>query len=397
MRDGAGEGAPIRVFAYVFFPAGGIGRYTSEWATAMNGQPGVEVTLLCGSDFAWKASDAYSVWDGLRPLSHPIPPIRRARFLRGQFVNPLRAVRYAAREGAGVLHFATVNHLSSPLWQRALERAEMKVTATVHDVQRRKAILHRRWETRQLTAFYRYADALFVHSDQQRDELVAFAGVDAARVHVVPHGPYAYAPPAADVRTLRRRYGLPEVGQVALCFGQLRDQKNLDGLLDAVALRRLPVHLFVAGNAPNGHRPHRHYVERAEALGLAERVTFLPRYIPDEEVGDLFTASDWVALPYRSDFTSQSGVLNVAVQYHRPVLVSEAPVLRETVAQCDIGVVAESNEPEALARGVERLMERVAQEDPFAFEQYRARNSWAENARRSRAVFEELVGVRGRT
>src|SRR5690606_136492 len=143
MRDGAGEGAPIRVFAYVFFPAGGIGRYTSEWATAMNGQPGVEVTLLCGSDFAWKASDAYSVWDGLRPLSHPIPPIRRARFLRGQFVNPLRAVRYAAREGAGVLHFATVNHLSSPLWQRALERAEMKVTATVHDVQRHKAILHR--------------------------------------------------------------------------------------------------------------------------------------------------------------------------------------------------------------------------------------------------------------
>lgn len=387
----AQDGRPLRVFNYVFFPAGGIGRYSSEWATVMNRQDGVEVTLLCAPDFAWKDSPGYPSWVGLQPLSHPMPLLRRARFLRGQLSNPLRAIRYAKAQGADVLHLSSVNHLSFPLWRRAIVGSGLALTVTVHDVRRRIAVVHRGWETRQLQALYRFADALFVHSENQRDELVEFAHVEPDRVTVIPHGPYAYTTPSADPCQLRTRYGLPQNMQVALCFGQLRDQKNLDGLLEAVALQDAPVHLFVAGNAPNGHMPHEHYAARAEALGLANQVTFLPRYIPDEEVADLFAASDWVALPYRSDFTSQSGVLNVAVHYHRPVLVSGAPVLRETVERCDIGVVAASDAPTDLSAGVSRMVGRVRAGEHFDFQGYRERYSWEENAKRSTAVFRNLV------
>ena len=381
----------LRIAAYVFFPAGGIGRYTSEWAAAMNKRSDAQATVLCAPDFVWKNSERYEAWSGLRPLSHPIPARRRARFLSGQLTNPRIAIRYAREQQMDVLHLSNINHLSFPLWKRALDRSGLVVTATVHDVRRQTAVLHRGWETRQLQAFYRYADALFVHSAYQRDDLLDFAGGDPERIHIVPHGPYPYAEPSADPCTLRRRYGLPEDRQVALCFGQLRDQKNLEGLLEAVAVGTHDVHLFVAGNAPNGHLPHQHYHARAEALGIADRVTFLPRYIADEEVPDVFAVSDWVALPYHADFTSQSGVLNVAVHYRRPVLVAEAPVLRETVEVCDIGVVAPSDSVDGLGEGIGRIMERVNQGDAFAFKSYRKQYSWEENARRSVDVFRTLV------
>ncbi|RMH68897.1 MAG: glycosyltransferase [Bacteroidetes bacterium] len=385
-----GSGA-LKVCTYVFFPAGGIGRYTHEWLRTLGRHDGVEATLLCAPDFQWQQAAEYVAWPGLRALSHPVPLRRRLRFLRGQFANPLRAIQQAERVDADILHFASVNHLTFPLWAPALRRLRARVTIAVHDVRRQKAIVHRVWEDRQLQAVYRAADALFVHSAYQAHELRDFAGVDPARIHVVPHGPYPYSRPTADRATLRRRYGLPVDGQVALFFGQVRDEKNLDGFIRALGRLDAPLYGLVAGHAHDRHRGMAAYEALAADVGVDDRLVFLDRFIPDEEVGDLFSLADWVALPYRTAFTSQSGVLNVAAHYDRPVLVSDAPVLRETVEVCDIGVAAEGDTPEALVHGIERIMERVNGGHTFAFEAYRQQFSWEENARRTLAVYRALL------
>jgi len=310
------------VGVYVFFPAGGIGRYTHEWLRALGRQPGVEVEVICTPDFQWKEAEEYGVWDGLGTISHQVPLLRRMRFVKGQFLNPLRSIRHTEEANLDIIHIANINHLTFPFWRRAMERGRARVTVSVHDVLRQKAIMNRKWEDRQLRAFYRCADALFVHSAYQANELIDFARVDPGRIHEVPHGPYPHGAPSTDRDALRERFGQVPGTQTALFFGQLRDEKNLDAFIHAMALARMRFNLIVAGAAHNRHHGMAHYRALAKRLGVQDRITFIDRFIADEEVPDLFSASDWVALPYRNAFTSQSGVLNVAAHYERPVLVS---------------------------------------------------------------------------
>jgi glycosyltransferase involved in cell wall biosynthesis len=127
-------------------------------------------------------------------------------------------------------------------------------------------------------------------------------------------------------------------------------------------------------------------------LGLGERVTFDDRFVPDDEVADLVCACDWVALPYRSSFTSQSGVLNLAVHYERPVLAGAAPVLAETVNSFRIGSVGESDDSEDLLKAMLELEDTIRRRDPslFGFGNYRKMCTWRENARITAEVYRGL-------
>ena len=388
-----GPDAPIRVGTYVFFPGGGIGRYTVEVLRAMAELPDVEPELWCAPDFHWQRPDGYAVWNGLWALSHPRPLLRRARFVVGQALNPRRAARRAREGGFDVVHFASFNNSTFPLWRPLLERSGVRVVISAHDVRRAKPILHPGWENAQLKAVYRWADALLVHSEHQKAELVDFAGVDPARVHLVPHGPYAYAEPTDRPAALRERYGVPQDRQVALFFGQLRDEKGLAEFLEAMALAASPFHLLVTGAAGGGHRGADHYRRVAEEAGVADRVTFLDRFVPDDEVGDVFAASDWVALPYAERFTSQSGVLNVAAHFEKPVLVSPAPVLAETVRASGIGVVSAGSDPAALAAAADALAARIDGDEAFPFAAYADRYSWRANAEKTRDVYRALLAA----
>ena len=375
----------------MFFPGGGIGRYTHKLMEAMGKRSGVEVEVICTPDYQWVHADGYATWDGLASISHDIPTLRRWRFLKGQFVNPKRAIEHAVSADLDVLHLANINHLTFPYWRPKIEGTDIKVMASAHDVKRGKSIISRRWEDRQLKAFYRFADALFVHSDYQVRELAAFADVPQEKIHVVPHGLYAHSPVDASQEALREKWDLLVNRQVALFFGKIRDGKNLDGLLRALPCTETMPHLVVAGREDGRHHGIDHYRQLASDMGVANRVTFIPRFIEDEEVGELFVASDWVALPYKEHFTSQSGVLNVAAHYERPVLVSSAPVLRETVQACDIGVACPGDDPEALAAGIQNIHQRLETGHAHAFEAYHRQFSWSENASRTLTVYRDLL------
>jgi glycosyltransferase involved in cell wall biosynthesis len=230
-----------------------------------------------------------------------------------------------------------------------------------------------------------------VHSEYQARELRQFADVEREKIHVVPHGPYPHGTVDGTQDEMRRRWNLPQDGQIALFFGQIRDEKNLAQFIRGLSQSEAEPYVVVAGQAGGRHRDIDYYEQLADRLGVADRMFFFPRYISDEEVGELFVASDWVALPYQTSFTSQSGVLNTAAHYERPVLVSQAPVLRETVEACDIGIVCEGDEPEQIAESISLLSRRTRDGYTHNFDAYKRRFSWQENARRTINAYKNLV------
>ena len=171
---------------------------------------------------------------------------------------------------------------------------------------------------------------------------------------------------------------------VFLAFGQIRDGKNLDLFLRAMTHLPKHVKLLVAGKGDSGSsRPPEFYQNLAEELGVADRCRWDIRRIPDEEVGNIFTACDAVLVTYSAKFRSASGVLNAAVSAQKPVLASSGSgPLKTVVNKYGLGVFVDPDNLEEIIRGASELATRnkLHATPAPAWEGYEKENSWSLNA-----------------
>lgn len=394
MSPASNASQSIRVLHYFAFPGGGIGRYVHELLTRAVDQPNLDVELACIPSFHLRSQARYPLWPELRETTHPSPLRRRLRFAINLFVNPLRAIRRAKATGAQILHLSSIPHVTFALWSKALKKAKLTLVATAHDVRRSWGLIYYPYEIRQLKKLYQTCSALFVHSQFQKDDLVAFAGVSPDKVYVVPHGPYYYGPPEGDKITLRQRFGIPIDRKVALFFGDIRPDKNLDLFLKAMVPFRDQLFLLVAGQPKSRSGDIEREIRSLIAeLGLAPCVLWHNWYIGDSQVANYFEACDFVALPYSARFTSQSGVLNVAMAYRRPVLITATPTVSESINGLNVAVTVEPDHLESLQSGIHRMLEEKVG-DPVSFERYLSANSWDRNLEITTTVYRECLRKR---
>jgi glycosyltransferase involved in cell wall biosynthesis len=199
----------------------------------------------------------------------------------------------------------------------------------------------------------RAGDRFVVHSEEDRRNLERL--VPGARVvqAVLPSfGEVAgTAPPREEAR---ERLGIDRDEEVVLFFGFVRPYKGLRHLLEAMprVLERRPVRLVVAGEFWHDRQD---YFDLIARLRIADRVTVLDRYAPNEEVADLFAAADLVAQPYET--ATQSAVTQIAFDVGRPVLVTADGGLPEAVRHGETGYVVPPASPEAIADAIHDFFE----------------------------------------
>ncbi|MCB2135950.1 MAG: glycosyltransferase family 4 protein [Rhodobacteraceae bacterium] len=108
--------------------------------------------------------------------------------------------------------------------------------------------------------------------------------------------------PARDRAALRQHLGLPPDHVIFGCYGRIRVQKGTDVFVEAaLALLADRPHAtaIVMGRATEGHEGFlRDLKDRAAALGLAERMLFLPE-VPVDEVADWYRVLDLYVAPQR--------------------------------------------------------------------------------------------------
>lgn len=153
----------------------------------------------------------------------------------------------------------------------------------------------------------------------------------------------------------REQLGIERDRPVMLFFGYVRRYKGLQVLLDAMpkVLERLPnAQLLVCGEFYDDEQPYRDQVAR---LGIEHAVRFEAGYIPSEDVGKYFCASDVVVQPYVS--ATQSGVAQIAYQFRRPSIITDVGGLAEVVPHERAGFVVPPEDPETLASEAARFFE----------------------------------------
>ena len=173
-----------------------------------------------------------------------------------------------------------------------------------------------------------------------------------AQVRCVPHPVPTIFGPLPAAADARRKYGMREDELVLLFFGHIRAYKGLQILLRAMPqiLGQRACRLLIAGEF---YEPRERYDALVAQLGIGDRVTILDRYLPNEEVPDVFAAADVCVLPYVS--ATQSGVAKVAYGFGTPVITTDVGGLAEEVIDGETGYVVSPHDPGAIAAAVERF------------------------------------------
>ncbi len=270
---------------------------------------------------------------GIKGIDHVVSMRSLARRLR--------------RERPDVIHF---QWLPLPLADRHLLSRFTNLASlvlTVHDTDPFNGSPAAFMQSSGMAGCFGVFDRLIVHTTQGQTRLQA-KGVDPARISLIAHGllePLPIAPPPD-----------PFDGEVTLLlFGRIKPYKGLDLLIEAFAqlppALRNQARIRVVGKPFMDLAP---LLERARTLGVADRLTVEPRFVPDTEVGELFGAGTIAVFPYRE--IEASGVLSLALAYGRPVVASAIGGFKDLLQDGVQGLLVPPDDAAALTAALARLL-----------------------------------------
>ncbi len=173
----------------------------------------------------------------------------------------------------------------------------------------------------------------------------------------------------------REELGVSEEEKMLLFFGFVREYKGLKYLLLAMQqiVEAFPqVRLYVVGDFGKDKED---YLALIRQEGLEEHVRIRDGYVPDAEVEPYFAGCDLVVLPYVS--ATQSGIVQIAYGFDKPVLVTRVGGLPEVVQDDETGYVVEPQNPAAIADAVNRFFrENKAADFAVHIDREKQKYSW---------------------
>ncbi len=184
-------------------------------------------------------------------------------------------------------------------------------------------------------------------SEQVKNELSLFSNKP---VMVHPHPINLNLGEACLKPAAKNQLGLDENTNYLLFFGLVRKYKGLDLMLKAMAnpeLKKHNIKLLIAGEFYDNPKE---YEKMITELRIEEMVEIRNKFIPTEEIKLYFSASDMVTQTYHT--ASQSGITQMALNFNKPILVTDVGGLSEIVVNGKSGYVVDKT-PEAIATAID--------------------------------------------
>jgi glycosyltransferase involved in cell wall biosynthesis len=314
-----------------------------------------------------------------RALVQPLPS--RMLWMQGALPRLLRQVR------PDICHYPnSIGPLASPC----------RYVVTIHDMTLTLLPRYHPWRKHMLVRpliplVARRAARIITVSEHARSDIVRLLRVPAERVVAIPEAAapgFRAAAPAEQAR-VRERYGLR--GPYVLYVGTIEPRKNLVGLIRAWhrLWRRgaIPHQLVLVGG--RGWRDGAIYrAIRSIDCGDALR---LVGYVPSADLPGLFSAADAFAFPSLAEGFGLPVI--EAMACGTPALISTARALQELAG--DAALAVDPYDERAIEEGLERLLNDAALREQLRARGLRraAQYSWEATARRTLAVYREIIGA----
>lgn len=367
---------------------GGISRFSHDLAGALHEQQGVCLRL-----YPFRRLYPRLLFSG-RSFAEPLPGADisfpgQATLELFRPLSWLRCARDIRSDGHDVVVVSFWSGLLAPLSVLMAVMTGLPVVILMHNYRSHERLLDLPLLKRLMLK--RSAGVVTLSGYVHRQVASDYPGLRSRRLF---HPVYESQPAGLTALAARKRLGIERHdGPVLLFFGYVRHYKGLD-----VLVRAMPhlasvfpgVQLVIAGEF---FEPVERYRSLVSSVGAGPHVRMLPGFVHDEMVSVVFMAADAVVLPYRR--ASQSGVVQQAYGYERPVIVSRAGGLSESVVDGKTGSVVDASLPGLLASGIIRFFGSWDRErSRRAIRAYRQQHSWERLASGCADFLREVVDER---
>ncbi len=306
---------------------------------------------------------AYSDLSGLKKLASYVASIKRV-------------IQAARRLHPSVVHIQWFKFFPVDVFLVAcLHLMHCKIVYTAHNVlpltKHRRDKFVFRW-------FYRHADAIIVHTENSKRELVKLCPSAESKVNVIRHGMLSTALDNAAVsdrcKALEEKFQAK--GKIVFAsMGYQNYYKGIDILAEAWASSPLlggndKVALFIVGKSEGAHYDN---------LKDCSNVYIVNEVVSDLDFDAYLRLASAVVLPYRRIY--QSGFLFTALQRGVPVIVSNVGGLPEPLKLAKVGWNIGETSVDNLKKALETIVQApdslfAIKNDREAFETVRKEYSW---------------------
>jgi glycosyltransferase involved in cell wall biosynthesis len=400
--------------------SGGLIHYTYQLCTALADE-GVDVTLITGREYElahlphnFRVNNILELWSlfdpqVIRNISanawqrrwHKIRwTLRRGQRAVRLILAWINLTRYLSKLKPDIVQFSKINFPFEAIFLAQMRRRGLVLTQICHEFELREnddgpfsALILRAYAD-----IYRNFSAMFFHAKENCEKFLAlFPFVQKEKTHIIPHGNSSWLltnfPQTYDWESIRRRYKLQPDQPVVLFFGLLAPSKGIDDLIEAFALVRQSCNakLLVAGY-PTKHINIDELNEKIAGLNLTNDVILDLRYIPLEEIGALMGLATVAVYPYRS--STQSGALQVAYTFGRPVIAASVGGLPEAIEEGRSGFLIPPQSPPELANKIITLINNpdlTKSMGEYARHLSETRFSWGSIAQQIIEVYNQLL------
>ena len=400
--------------------SGGLIHYTYQLFTALADE-GVDVTLVTGKEYElahlphnFKVNKLLDLWSLFDPQViqniNASASQRRWHKVRWTVRRGQRALRlisawvsltrYLSDLKPDIVQFSKINFPFEAIFLAQMRRRGLILTQICHEFELREnhSGPFSSLVLRAYADIYKNFSALFFHAKENCEKFLSlFPFVSNENTHIIPHGNSGWLlkhfSQTYEWGMIRQRYRLKPGQPVILFFGLLAPSKGIDDLIEAFALvrERCDAKLLIVGY-PTKHFSMDELKEKIAGLNLTDHVLLDPRYLPLEEVGAMMGLATVAVYPYRS--STQSGALQVAYTFGRPVVATEVGGLPEAVEHGRSGFLVPAYSPPELADGILKLVmnpDLAKVMGQYARHLSETRFSWKSVARKILRVYDQIL------
>jgi len=314
--------------------------------------------------------------------------------------NPLfvfKLIKIFREKEIDIIHFQLSQYPLFVLFLCYIARifSNKQIVITAHNIVSHE---EKRWEKNIFRLLYKSADSIIVHAQESKLKLHGKLGINCKKITVIPHGNYAFFNPSAEIPGLKpgneccaASGGNPSVGNRIvrdiitkkrctpdfnlggstetqlpsnnrlsknthniLFFGYIREYKGLMYLIRALKLikEKIPdVKLNIVGRPIEKFDK---YLQEINQLGLKQNIQLHLDYVPPGQIEQYFQEASVVALPYLD--ISQSGVVQLAYAFAKPVVTTNVGGLSEVVDDGKSGFLVPPKDIDALADRISLIL-----------------------------------------
>ena len=166
-----------------------------------------------------------------------------------------------------------------------------------------------------------------------------------AKVVLISHPIYNYGE-KLNKNIALEKLNLKQNKKTILFFGLIRDYKGLDLLINAFSELDDTYQLIIAGECRNKVD----FYENLIADSKNKNITFINKFISDNDVNLYFSAADVCILPYRS--ATQSGITGICYHFELPMIATNVGGLAEMIEDNKTGIIAEKADKKSLQNAI---------------------------------------------